>query len=113
MGPEVSHGKVKVYAGVRAVTADQGCRFAVADQRVIFDPRCHRLHIRLTFSTHHPTRQCEQLLNPGCERVHSPPIGAPFSATERFIKKTAIVVTRITTANNQKQSKYASADACW
>ena len=45
-------------------------------------------------------------------RVHSPPIRAPFSATERFIKKTTSVTVTIATANSQKQSKYASADAC-
>jgi hypothetical protein len=45
--------------------------------------------------------------------VHSPPIGAPFSATERFISKTENATESITTANSQRQSKYASADACW
>jgi hypothetical protein len=47
------------------------------------------------------------------ESVHSPPIRVPFSATERFINKTTNVTASITTANSQKQSKYASADACW
>jgi hypothetical protein len=36
-----------------------------------------------------------------------------FSATERFINKTKNVTASITTAKSQKQSKYASADACW
>jgi hypothetical protein len=39
------------------------------------------------------------------ESVYPAPIGAPFSATERFIKKTTSVSTSITTANSQKQSK--------
>ena len=46
------------------------------------------------------------------ESVHPPPIGAPFSATERFIKKTTSVSANIATANSQKQSKYDNADAC-
>jgi hypothetical protein len=41
--------------------------------------------------------------------VHSPPIRAPFSATERFINNTTNVTANIATANSQKQSKYASA----
>jgi hypothetical protein len=37
--------------------------------------------------------------------VHSPPIRAPFSATERFIKKTKNVAASMTTANSQKGTK--------
>ena len=57
---------------------------------------------------------CIGCIEPGSAResVHSPPIRAPFSATERFINKTKNVTASITTANSQKQSKYASADAC-
>jgi hypothetical protein len=57
---------------------------------------------------------CIGCIEPGSAResVHSPPIRAPFSATERFINKTTNVAASITTANSQKQSKYASADAC-
>ena len=47
------------------------------------------------------------------DMFHSPPIRAPFSATERFITKTTTATASIATANRKKQSKYANADDCW
>ena len=38
-------------------------------------------------------------------RAHSPPMGAPFSATERFISGTTSTSTNVTRAKIQKQSK--------
>lgn len=37
--------------------------------------------------------------------AYSPPMRVPFSATERFIKKTKSVAASIAMANSQKQSK--------
>ena len=39
------------------------------------------------------------------ESAHSPPMRAPFSATERFISSTTGTSASITTAISQKQSK--------
>ena len=44
--------------------------------------------------------------------LHSEPIRAPFSATDRFIINTTNTSAASTTASTQNTSKYASADAC-
>ena len=51
------------------------------------------------------------LLDPDFGR-QSPPMRAPFSATDLLITSTTGTSISIATANTQKQSKYARADAC-
>ena len=72
---------------------DAGGTAAEDDDLVVAEDR--RLTRRLGDARHALPRQCS----------HSPPIWAPFSATERFITSTTGTSTSATTASSQKISK--------